>query len=275
MSNITPDSSPADTTPAAPLAVVTGASSGIGRALARQFADHGFDVVIAAEDAELDDAAAELNRSGRVVHPVRVDLSTPEGVSELFAAVTSTGRPVDAAAINAGIGVGGRFDETDLDRDLELVDLNVRSTVHLAKLLVRPMVARGEGRLLFTASIAATAPGPYHATYAASKAFVHSFAEAIRTELEDTGVTVTSLMPGPTETEFFDRADMSDTKVGSGKKDDADTVARQGFEALMDGKDHVVAGSLLNKVQATAAKVLPATAGAATQAAMTKPGSGD
>lgn len=136
------------------------------------------------------------------------------------------------------------------------------------------MVPRGAGKLLFTASIAATAPGPYHATYAASKAFVHSFAEGIRTELKDSGVTVTSLMPGPTETEFFERADMEDTKVGAGKKDDADQVAKQGFEALMSGDDHVVAGSKKNKLQATASQHLPDSAGAATQASMTKPGSG-
>jgi short-subunit dehydrogenase len=259
-----------------PLALVTGASSGIGLALARQFVSHGYDVVVAAEDAELDQAAAELRGSGRQVTPVRVDLSTPEGVTELYAAANQGGRPLEAVALNAGIGVGGPFSETDLEDDLRLVDLNVRSTVHLAKLVVRDMVARGTGRVLITSSIAAKAPGPYHATYAASKAFVHSFAEGIRVELADTGVTVTSLMPGPTETEFFERADMEDTKVGStDKKDDPDEVAKDGFEALMAGKDRVVAGSFKNKVQAGMASVTPDDKAAAMMQGMTKPGSGE
>jgi short-subunit dehydrogenase len=230
--------------------------------------------VIAAEDAELADAAAELRSGAREVVPVQVDLSTRQGVEELYARATAVGRPIAAAALNAGIGVGGRFDQTDLEEDLRLVDLNCRSTVHLAKLLVRDMVARGSGRILVTASIAAKAPGPYHATYAASKAFVHSFAEGIRVELADTGVTVTSLMPGPTDTEFFERADMEDTKVGSGKKDDPDDVAADGFEALMAGKDHVVAGSAKNRAMAGASSLLPDAAAARGQAKQTEPGSG-
>jgi short-subunit dehydrogenase len=257
-----------------PLAVVTGASSGIGRALAEQFVERGFDVVAAAEDDELTAAASALQARGATVVPVQADLATSEGVEQLHAAVTATGRPVAAAALNAGVGVGGRFDETDLEADLRLIDLNVRSQVHLAKLLVRDMVQRGEGRLLFTSSIAAKMPGPYHATYAASKAYLHSFAEAIRTELKDTGVTVTSLMPGPTDTEFFERADMEDTKIGSGNKDDPADVARDALAALMAGKDHVVAGSMLNKVQAATSSVLPDKAVSSAAAPMTEPGSG-
>ncbi len=260
-----------DASASAPFAVVTGASSGIGRALARQFAEHGFDLLVTAEDLDIQDAARELEGSGRMVHAVQADLASPDGVEQLYSAIAATGRSVDAAALNAGVGVGGRFAETDLQEDLRLVDLNVRSIVHLAKLLVRDMVPRGEGRLLFTASIAATAPGPYYATYAASKAFVHSFAMGIRTELKNSGVSVTSLMPGPTDTEFFERADMQDTRVGAAKKDDADEVAKDGFEALMSGKDHVVAGSVKNTVLATASKVLPDTVGAASSAVLTKP----
>src|SRR3712207_3811735 len=212
-----------------PLAVVTGASSGIGLSLARQFVEHGYDVVVAAEDAGIEKAALDLRDGGRQVTAVQADLSTPEGVTALYVAATHGGRPVSAVALNAGIGVGGSFSETDLEDDLRLVDLNVRSTVHLAKLFVRDMVARGDGKVLITSSIAAKAPGPFHATYAASKAFVHSFAEGIRQELADTGVTVTSLMPGPTETEFFERADMEDTKIGSAdNKDTADEVAKDG-----------------------------------------------
>lgn len=255
-----------------PLAVVTGASSGIGRALAREFVDHGFDVVVAADEPSIHEVAAELAESGHLAVPVQVDLAEGAGVQALDDAVRELGRVPAAAALNAGVGVGGRFDQTSLEDDLNLVDLNVRSTVHLAKLLVRPMVERGEGRLLLTSSIAAVAPGPYHATYAASKAFVHSFAEGIRQELKDTGVTVTSLMPGPTDTEFFSRADMEDTKLGqSESKDDPREVAKDGFEALMAGRSSVVAGSVSNRLQAELGTHLPDVLAAPIMARMTKP----
>jgi len=254
-----------------PLAVVTGASTGIGRALAREFVDHGFDVVIAAEEPEIHEAATWLADAGRKVVPVQADLACAAGVETLYRRVVETGRP-SAAALNAGVGVNGRFDQTPLEDELNLVDLNVRSTVHLAKLLVRDMVADGGGRLLVTSSIAAVAPGPYHATYAASKAFVHSFAEGIREELKHTGVTVTSLMPGPTHTEFFARADMGDTKIGQmDDKDDAQEVAHDGFEALMAGKSSVVAGSFRNRIQAELGTHLPDALATPLLARMTKP----
>lgn len=257
------------------LAVVTGASSGIGFELAKQFAQHDFDLVIAAENAGIADAARELSALGAHVTPVQADLSTADGVETLYGTVTATGRPVDAAAINAGIGVGGPFADTDLDDDLRLIDLNVRSAVHLAKLVVRDMAGRRAGRVLFTSSIAATQPGAFQATYNASKAFLLSFSEALRSELKDSGVTVTALMPGPTETDFFERADLTDTKLGQSKKDDPALVAKHGFEALMDGKDHVVAGSVKNNVMAGASKVLPETAKAAMHRKMAEPGSGE
>jgi short-subunit dehydrogenase len=261
-----------DTAHEAPLALVTGASTGIGRQLAREFAEHGFDVVVAADEPAIDDVATELSCTGRHVTPVQTDLSTAAGVEALWSAVDETGRSPAAVALNAGIGVSGRFDQTSLDDDLRLVDLNVRSTVHLAKLSSRVMVAAGEGRILITSSIAAVAPGPYHATYAASKAFVHSLAEGIRVELKDTGVTVTSLMPGPTDTEFFSRAEMGDTKLGRMEdKDDPREVAQQGFEALMSGKSSVVAGSVRNRFQADVATHLPDAVAAPMQARMTKP----
>jgi short-subunit dehydrogenase len=137
------------------------------------------------------------------------------------------------------------------------------------------MARRGAGRVLFTSSIASTMPGSYQAVYNASKSFVQSFAEAVRNELKDTGVTVTSLMPGPTDTDFFARAEMEDTKVGAGPKDDPAEVAKQGFEALMKGDDHVVAGSLRNRAQAVAAKVLPDTVKAELHRRMAEPGSAD
>lgn len=257
-----------------PLAVVTGASSGIGRELARTFADNGFDVLATAEDDAIEAVGSELRNQGVLAMCEQVDLARAEGVEQLVHAITAAGRPVAALAVNAGIGVGGRFDQTDLDADLRLIDLNVRSSVHLTKLVLRDMVRRGEGRVLITASVVAATPGPFHATYAASKAFLHSFAEALHRELDDSGVTVTSLMPGPTETEFFERAGMQDTKVGSSDKDDPAEVARQGFEALMSGKDRVVAGSRMNRVQVAAGNTLPDTAAASAAAKMAKPGSG-
>ncbi len=180
-----------------------------------------------------------------------------------------------AAALNAGVGAGGAFaTDTDLADELRIVDLNVRSTVQLAKYVVRDMVARDEGRILFTSSIASTMPGAFQAVYNASKSFVQSFALALRNELKDTGVTVTSLMPGPTETEFFERADMLDTKVGSSDKDDAADVARMGFEAMMDGDERVVAASLSTKLQGRLSRAMPDKAKAAMHRRMAEPGSG-
>jgi short-subunit dehydrogenase len=254
-----------------PLALVTGASSGIGFELAKQFAKHDFDLVIAAEDDELAPAANALEGFGSTVTPVRVDLSTAAGVEELHSRLPG---PVDAAALNAGIGMGGAFaTDTDLERELRLVDLNCRSTVHLAKLVLRDMVARDSGRVLITSSIAATIPGPFQAVYNASKSFTQSFGLALRNELKDTGVSVTVLMPGPTDTEFFERAELEDTKVGSGKKDDPEDVARDGFAALMAGKERVVAHSLATKLQGHGSRFMPDSVKAALHRRMAEPGS--
>ena len=259
-----------------PLALVTGASSGIGLELARQFAAHGFDLVITAEEDELGRAARALRDEGAQVTPVQTDLSRHGGVEQLYAAVRAAGRPLVAAALNAGVGVNGAFaTDTKLEDELRLVDLNVRSTVHLAKPVVRDMVARGEGRILFSSSIAARMPGPFQAVYNASKSFVQSFALALREELKDTGVTVTSLMPGPTETEFFARADMLDTKLGQADKDDAADVARMAFEGLMDGDERVIASSMTTKLQARAGRVLPDSVKAKAQGVMSEPGSAE
>ena len=257
-----------------PLAVVTGASSGIGFELAKQFAQNGFDLLITAQSDGIAKAAQELEMVGANVETVQANLAEYDGVEQLYRKMTAAGRPVDSIAINAGVGVGGDFArQTDLKDELNLINLNVVSTVHLAKRVVKDMVDRGQGRILFTSSIAATMPGAYEAIYAASKAFISSFSEAIRNELKDTGVTVTSLMPGPTETNFFHRAGMDNTKVGSSEKDDPTEVARQGYEALMAGKDKVVGGSFKNKLQSLAANVLPETATAALHHSMAEPGS--
>src|SRR4051794_18156458 len=259
-------------TDAKPLALVTGASSGIGFELARQFAQHGFDLVVNAEDAELDAAAVQLRAEGAEVHAVRADLRTSDGVEQVWNRVAGLGRPLDAAALNAGVGQGGPFVDTDLADEQAIIDLNVTSTVHLAKLVLRHMVARDQGRVLFTSSIASTMPGSFQAVYNASKSFVQSFAEALQNELKDSAVTITSLMPGPTDTEFFERADMSeDTRVGRGTKDDPAQVAAQGFEALMKGKKKLTAGSVMTKVQGAVNKVLPDSVKATAHRLMAEP----
>jgi uncharacterized protein len=261
-----------DASPHRTFAVVTGASSGIGLELARQFQANGFDLIVAAEDDAIHAVAAELG-----AEPVQVDLAVPEGVEALYARIVDTGRPVDALALNAGIGVGGAFADgaegTDLSQELRLVDLNCRSTVHLAKLVLRDMKARNAGRVLITSSIASTMPGAFQAVYNASKSFDQSFGLALRNELKDTGITVTLLMPGPTDTEFFERADMLDTAVGTGEKDDPADVARDGFEAMMAGEERVVSHSLKTKVQGRASRVLPDGAKAAMHRRMAEPGS--
>src|SRR3954464_13065535 len=258
------------------LAVVTGASSGIGFELAKQFATNGFDLVVAAEDDAIATAARELEGLGGSVEPVQVDLAAPEGVEELHRRITAAGRPVHAVALNAGIGAGGAFaTDTELEKELRLIDLNVRSTVHLARLVVRDMVARNEGRVLFTSSIASTMPGAFQAVYNASKSFVQSFAMALRNELKDTEVTITALMPGPTDTEFFERAEMMDTKVGQGDKDDPADVARDGFEALMNGDERVVSHSLSTKLQGKGSRLMPDKLKAEMHRRMAEPGSGE
>jgi short-subunit dehydrogenase len=258
-----------------PLALVTGASSGIGLELAKQFVEHGYDLLITAEDDGLDTAAVQLASSGVSVIPIRADLRTAEGVEQLWEQVVGIGQVVDVAALNAGVGEGGPFLEAALSAELEIIDVNVRSTVHLAKRVLRMMAGSGGGKVLITSSIASTMPGSFHAVYNASKSFLQSFAKALQNELKDTGITVTSLMPGPTETNFFDRAHMGDTKVGQMDKDDPAQVAKQGFEALMKGGDTVIAGSLKTKLQGAVNKVLPDKVKAAAHRRMAEPGSGD
>lgn len=256
-----------------PLAVVTGASSGIGYELAKQFAQNGFDLLVTSTGPSINEAAQAFEGLGAKVKTVQADLATYDGVEVLYNEIKSTGRPVDAIAINAGVGVGGEFTKTDLQEELNLIELNVASTVHLAKRVVKDMVERGKGRILFTSSIVSQMPSPFQAVYAASKAFVHSFSEAIRNELKDTGVTVTALMPGATETNFFHRAGLDDTKVGSDKKDDPALVAKQGFEALMAGKDSILAESLKTKIQGTVSQFLPDTVTAEQNRKLNEPGS--
>lgn len=257
------------------LAVITGASAGIGFELAKVFAENDFDLVINSGSERINDSATELQGLGVEVTSVSADLSTREGADELYRKVSSLGRPVDVLALNAGVGQGGEFININFEDELNLMNLNMVYLVYLTKKFLNDMVGRNEGKILFTSSIAAQMPGPYYAVYAASKAFVESFAQAIRFELKDTGknITVTALQPGPTDTEFFARADMEETKVGhDDSKADPAKVAKDGFEALMSGKDHVVSG-LKNKVMATAGKIIPETQNAKLQGGMAKPDS--
>lgn len=246
-----------ESTSSRPLAVVTGASTGIGLGIARELARRGHDLVVAADEDRIRSVATELAAEGVTAEAVQVDLATADGVRALADAATSGGRSVDVLVLNAGVGVNGPFVDTDLDDHLRLIALNITGTVQLAGLLLPAMAERGEGRVLFTASIAAAMAGPQMATYNASKSFVQEFGEAVRQELADRGVTVTILRPGGTDTEFFARADMEETRLGQARKDDADEVGVEAVEALLAGKAELVSGGLKNKVLETAAKVLP------------------
>jgi short-subunit dehydrogenase len=263
----------ANVSTARPLAAVTGASSGIGYEIALELARRGYDLVINAEDADLDQATVAAKDAGADVTAVRCDLRAAESVEELYAAIKRDGRPLAVLALNAGVGQGGPFVDNYIEDEVALIDLNITSTVRLAKLVLRDMVAADAGRVLVTSSIASEMPGSFQAVYNASKSFVQSFTEALQNELKDTSVTLTSLMPGPTETEFFERANMLDTKVGQAQKDDAATVAQQGVEALLAGKPRVTGGGLKTRAQDLVSKVVPDKVKAATHRAMAEPGS--
>ena len=257
------------------LALVTGASSGIGFELAKQFAEHDFDLFLCAEDAGLESAAAQLRASsGAGVRTLQADLSTYDGVEQLYAAVSADGRPVGAAALNAGVGLGGAFLATALAAEIKMIDLNITGTVHLAKRLLPEMVDQGAGKVLITSSIASTMPGSFQSVYNGTKSFLQSWTEALQNELKDADahVTITSLMPGPTDTNFFHRAGMDDTPVGqSSSKDDPAKVAEQGFKALFDEEDKVVAASATTKLTGAMNKVLPDKLKAAAHRQMAEP----
>jgi short-subunit dehydrogenase len=254
-------------------AVVTGASSGIGFSLAKELASRGYDLVICSAGDRLMEAAEIIRSSGANVNPVTADLSTREGVDQLWKSVAELGRPVDVACINAGVGVGGQFWETDLEEELKMVDLNCTGTVQLAKHVVRHMRQMNAGKILFTSSIAGEMVAPREAVYAATKAFVLSFAHSLRYELRETGITVTALQPGPTDTDFFHRAGMDDTKVGTeGKKQShPNDVAKDGLDALFAGKDHVYSHSASTKLEGAVANLVPGSVKASMHEKMAKP----
>ena len=252
-----------------PLAVVTGASAGIGYELAKLCAQNGFDLVVAADQPKIVHAAQDFRMLGADAEPIETDLATIEGVDRLYDAIGD--RPVAALLANAGHGLGKAFLDQDFQDVRRVIDTNITGTIYLIQKVGRDMRARRAGRILITGSIAGFIPGAYQAVYNGTKAFIDSFSFAIRNELKETGVTVTCLMPGATETEFFERADMMDTKVGTMKKDDPADVAKTGFDAMMRGAGDVVAG-WQNKLQTAIASVTPAGLLAEQHRRQAKPG---
>jgi uncharacterized protein len=255
------------------LAVVTGASTGIGLELARLCAEQRFDLIIAADEPLIENAARELEQTGVRCTPVQCDLATAEGVEKLTRAINASGRPVDALLANAGRGLGKGFLDQDLNEALKVVHTNIDGTIRLVYEVGKGMRARGEGRILITGSIAGLMPGTFQAVYNGSKAFLDSFSVALNNELKDSGVTVTCLMPGATETDFFERAEMADTKVGSGEKAHASDVAKTGFDAMMKGELKVVAG-FGNKMRAAMSNIAPDSTLAEMHRGMAAPGTG-
>lgn len=253
-----------------PLAMVTGASTGIGYELAICCAKEGFDLLVVADEPEIHEAAAQFRNYGVEAEAVEADLATLEGVDKFYEA--ARGRTVDALLANAGHGLGGGFLDQDFDDVQHVIDTNITGTVYLIQQVGRDMLESGHGRILITGSIAGFTPGTYNAVYNGTKAFIDSFSFALRSELKDSGVTVTCLMPGATETEFFERAGMEDTKIGQEEKDDPVDVAKVGFEAMMAGEGDVVSG-FKNKVMSTVANVTPAGVLAEQHKKKAKPGS--
>lgn len=254
-------------------AIVTGASSGIGLELARLAARDDHDLLLAA-DTPLAETAAELKEHGVAVDTLELDLAGFEGVDRLLAA--SAGRPVDLLCANAGQGLGRAFLDQEPADWRQVIETNITGTVYLLQKILVSMVARDAGKVLVTGSIAGFIPGSFQAVYNASKAFIDNFTDALRNEIKEaSGVTLTTLMPGPVETDFFARADMLDTKVGASdtKADPAD-VARDGYDAVMAGKASIVSG-WKNKLQQAAANITPAAVLAEQHRRMAEPGTGE
>lgn len=240
------------------LALITGASSGIGYEMAKKFTEEGHDLIVTGLHDRISEAADSLKFFGTDVKFIQADLAHRSGVEKLYEFVKAQGTPLDITVLNAGAGVAGDFAcETNIEDEINIINLNVISTVVLAKKIVQDMVERGEGKILFTSSVVGVMPSPLQSVYAATKAFVQSFSEGIRNELQDTNITITALMPGATDTNFFDGPGLADTNVGKMKKDDPAEVAIQAYEALMAGLDHIVGGSIMNKVHVTVNKFLP------------------
>lgn len=255
------------------LALVTGGSSGIGYWLAAELAQRGYDLIVSSSGERLESAAIDFSAYNVNVQTVSADLATWDGVEKLWNVVLASGRPLDVACINAGIGVGGLFAETPLEKELKMVQLNCVGVIHLAKRVVQHMLPQNAGRILITASIAGEMVAPREAVYAATKAFDLSFAHSLRYELQNTGISVTALQPGPTDTDFFHRAGMDNTQAGTESKHESQPkdVARQGLDALFDGKDHVYAASFKTKMEGMLANMVPGSVKGAMHEKMAKP----
>jgi short-subunit dehydrogenase len=253
-------------------AVVTGASTGIGFELATLAAQSGYDVLVVADEPLIEAAAADLLQFGTTITFLDADLSTLEGVDQVLA--KANGRTIDLLCANAGRGLGHGFLDQAVTDWRHVIDTNITGTLYLLQRVLKDMVSRNDGKVLVTGSIAGFIPGSFQAVYNGTKAFVDSFTDAIRNEIKEvSGVTITTLMPGPVETEFFARADMLDTSVGTSQhKSDPADVARDGWKALMAGEAHVVSG-WKNKLQATLAHVTPASMLAEQHRKMAEPGS--
>jgi short-subunit dehydrogenase len=245
-------------------ALITGATSGIGYELAKLFAKDKYNLVIVARtDSDLERCAAEFRQEGIDVIPIATDLSKEEAALALYDDVTMRGIDIDVLVNNAGQGQYGEFINTDLQRELEIIRLNIMATVILTKAFLKDMVQKGSGKILQLSSIAGKLPGPLQSVYHATKAFIDSHTTALATELKDSGITITALLPGPTETDFFNKADMTETKmVKEGSVADPAKVAADGYKALMNGESYIISG-LKNKMQVGMADMMPDTASAA------------
>lgn len=251
------------------LAIVTGASTGIGFELAHIAAKEGYDLLVVADEPLIDAAAGDFERYGTQVTSIEADLATFEGNDKLLAA--ANGRPIDILIANAGRGLGRAFIDQDVNDWARVINTNVTGTTYLLQKVAQQMAQRNEGKILITGSIAGLMPGSYQAVYNATKAYLDSFSYALREEMRDTKVTVTVLMPGATETEFFERADMLDTKVGTQEKADPAKVAKDGWDAMMSGAGHVVSG-WDNKLRAAISHITPDTMLAKMHTGMAEPG---
>lgn len=259
-----------DTTDLRPLAIVTGASSGIGFQLAQCCAHGGFDLLIAADEPDVEEAAILLRGLGVDVSTVQCDLARRDGVEQLCRKLD--GRPVAALLANAGHGLGGAFLDQEYNDAQHVVDTNISGTIYLVHTVGRIMRAQKRGRILITGSVAGFFPGSFQAVYNASKAFIDSFAVALRNELKDSGVTVSCLLPGATDTHFFERADMLDTRLGvDPDKADPAEVARLGYQAMMDGEADVVTG-IKNKLAVAMLRIMPAQMAAEQHRRLAEPG---
>jgi uncharacterized protein len=253
-------------------ALITGATSGIGYELAKIFAENGYNLIIVARNGEdLQQRSSEFSEQfGVQVVPIQKDLFEPEAPFQLYEEVNTKGLLVDVLVNDAGQGQYGLFVESDIRRQLDIIQLNVSSLTVLTHLFLKDMVRRNEGKILQLASIASELPGPWQAVYHATKAYVLSFTEALIRELKDSAVSITALQPGATETDFFNKADMQESKILETKLSDPAKVAKDGYEALMKGDDKVVSG-FKNKAMVAASNIMPDTMVAAQMDKMQEP----